>query len=323
MRTEGFTSELTCDDVREMAGAFVLGALEPDEDVAVRAHLAGCNDAHAEIAELASVLPALAQSVPLVEPPAGLKARIMAAAAAEYAAADARAADEAGRSLAGRGRADTDRRGVMAAEPAQAVKPGRGASSRPAALSRPRPPQPVSFPTASERAARRSTAGAGSWLLRIAAVVAIAALGGWGLILNGQLDTARSQLDASRAFERNVAVVLDAASDPGALTAVLSADGGTGTGLAAVRADGSVAIAMRDLAPTSGDSVYETWVIGSDGVPVAIGGFRVDSTGTGYFEASGVTPSSGIVLALTLEPGPGATVPTAPVISKGVATAAS
>ncbi len=95
MRTEGFTSELTCDDVREMAGAFVLGALEPDEDVAVRAHLAGCNDTHAEIAELASVLPALAQSVPLVEPPAGLKARIMAAAAAEYAAEAARAADEA------------------------------------------------------------------------------------------------------------------------------------------------------------------------------------------------------------------------------------
>ncbi len=58
-------------------------------------------------------------------------------------------------------------------------------------------------------------------------------------------------------------------------------------------------------------------------MPVAIGGFRVDGSGTGYFEASGVTPPSGIVLALTLEPGPGATVPTAPVISKGVATAAS
>ncbi len=74
--------------------------------------------------------------------------------------------------------------------------------------------------------------------------MAIVALGGWGLILNGQLD-------ASRSFERNVAVVLDAASKPGALTAVLSADGGTGTGLAAVRPDGSVALAMRDLAPTS------------------------------------------------------------------------
>ncbi len=315
MRTEGFASELDCDDIREMAGAFVLGALEPDEDVAVRAHLAACDDAHAEIAEVASVLPALAQSVPLVEPPAGLKARIMAAAAAEFAADDARAAGAA------RASDGTSTEPASTTEPAPAIEPTRAGEptqvEEPARAVEPtRAAAPISFPTAREGAARGSAVGAGGWLLRMAAVVAIVALGGWGVLLNGQLE-------ASRSFERNVAVVLDAAGKPGALTAVLSADGATGSGLAAVRADGSVALAMRDLAPTSGDSVYETWVIGSDGVPVAIGGFRVDSSGTGYFEASGVTPASGIVLALTLEPGPGATVPTAPVISKGVATAAS
>ena len=74
---------LTCDEVREMAGAFVLGALDPAEAAAVRAHLATCDDAHEEIAELGGVLPALAESVPVVEPPEGLKARIMAAAAAD------------------------------------------------------------------------------------------------------------------------------------------------------------------------------------------------------------------------------------------------
>ena len=42
---------LTCDEVREMAGAFVLGALDPAEAAAVRAHLATCDDAHEEIAE--------------------------------------------------------------------------------------------------------------------------------------------------------------------------------------------------------------------------------------------------------------------------------
>jgi anti-sigma factor RsiW len=44
-------AELTCDDVREMAGSFVLGALVPDEEAEVRAHLASCADAHVEIAE--------------------------------------------------------------------------------------------------------------------------------------------------------------------------------------------------------------------------------------------------------------------------------
>ena len=52
-------AELTCDEVREMAGAFVLGALEPADEAAVRAHLSTCDDAHAEIAELGGVLPAL------------------------------------------------------------------------------------------------------------------------------------------------------------------------------------------------------------------------------------------------------------------------
>ncbi len=75
-----------------MSGAFVLGALEPAEAAAVRAHLATCDRDHTEIAELGSVLPVLDESVPVVEPPDGLKARIMAAAAAEAAqAADARA----------------------------------------------------------------------------------------------------------------------------------------------------------------------------------------------------------------------------------------
>jgi anti-sigma-K factor RskA len=79
---------------------------------------------------------------------------------------------------------------------------------------------------------------------------------------------------------------------------------------------------MRNLAPTSGAGVYEAWVIGSDGLPVPLGAFQVGKDGTAAFQASGLPTSSGIVLALTLEPGPGATTPTMPIISKGVAAAA-
>jgi anti-sigma factor RsiW len=74
---------LTCDDVREMSGAYVLGALEPAEEAAVRTHLAGCEDAHDEIAAVGGVVPALVETVPLVEPPAALKGRILVAAVAD------------------------------------------------------------------------------------------------------------------------------------------------------------------------------------------------------------------------------------------------
>ena len=73
-------ADLTCDEVREMAGAFVLGALDSAEEASVRAHLETCTDAHAEIAELGGVLPVLAESVPVAQAPARPKPRIMGAA---------------------------------------------------------------------------------------------------------------------------------------------------------------------------------------------------------------------------------------------------
>jgi anti-sigma-K factor RskA len=271
---------LTCDDVREMSGAYVLGALEPAEEAAVRAHLAGCEDAHEEIAAVGGVVPALAETVPLVEPPAALKSRILAAAAAD---------------LAERTRASTG-----------------SPSTAPADLTRPAEPTP--FPTADERAARRSRSSTGTWLLRIAAVVALVALGGWNLLL-------QNQLNAAEAYEQSVAAVLDAAAEPGSLTAILTPDDGTGSGLAAVSADGNVTLAMHDLAPTSGSTVYTTWAIGGDGVPVALGDFTVGAGGTASFTAASSPVTTGTVLALTREPSGGLTAPTGPVVSKGVATA--
>ncbi len=274
MSDRGRDVVLTCDDVREMAGAFVLGALEPSEERAIRAHLASCADAHEEIAELGGVLPALAEIVPMIEPPPALKVRIMAAAAAELA--------------------------------------WREGAPTPAPSS-----EPIAFPTPSARAERDALRGrpsTGTWLLRIAAVLAIAALGGWNLLL-------QSQLSAGQAYEQAVAQVLRSASQPGALTAILSADVGTGSGLAAVSSSGDVTLAMQDLAPTNGDQVYEAWVIGGDGTPVPLGSFKVGANGTASFTAGGLPATAGIVLALTREPGPGATTPTLPIVTKGVATA--
>ena len=275
--------ELTHDEVVEMGGAFVLGALGAADAAAVRSHLSTCTEDHSEIAELGGVLPVLAESVPTVEPPAGLKARTMAAAAADAAAEVPGAATVASATVAPVGDA--------------------------------MPAEPTPFPTADERTTRRDRSSPLSWALRIAAVVAIVALGASTLLL-------RNQLNDAQAYQQAVTAVIDAAGQPGALTAVLTADGDTGTGLAAVTPDGQVTLAMQDLAPTSGTTVYTAWVIGGDGVPVDIGSFNVGRGGTASFSATGVPATSGIVLALTREPGPGATAPTLPIISKGVATAA-
>jgi hypothetical protein len=76
---------LTHDDVLNLAAGFVLGALEPAEDQAVREHLATCRQAHDQFPVLGGVVPYLDETVELVEPPASLKARVMAAAAADLA----------------------------------------------------------------------------------------------------------------------------------------------------------------------------------------------------------------------------------------------
>ncbi len=95
------SDDLTCDEVRDLAASFVLGALDADEMDAVRGHLASCAEPHPEFAELGSVVPVLAASVPVVEPPASLKDRLLAAAAADLEA----------------------RRGAAAPAPAVAVTP--------------------------------------------------------------------------------------------------------------------------------------------------------------------------------------------------------
>jgi hypothetical protein len=79
-------AELTHDEAVDLAASFVLGALEDAEMAAVREHLASCREPHPEIAELAGVVPVLQAAVQPMAPPAALKDRIMAAAAADLEA---------------------------------------------------------------------------------------------------------------------------------------------------------------------------------------------------------------------------------------------
>jgi Anti-sigma-K factor rskA len=272
-------ADLTHDEALDLAASFVLGALDVDEMAAVRAHLTTCQQSHTDFEELAGVVPVFHAAVQPIEPPPGLKDRIMAAAAADL---EARRRE---------------------AQPATAV-PAPAAPAAPPAV---RPTGPVPVP----RQPRWS------WALAIAAVLAIVALGGWNLSL-------QSQLSEQQAYQQQVATVLDAAAQPGALAAIMKGPTAEApSGLAVVTPDGAMRIAMRDLAPTTGQEVYEAWAILPDAAPVPLGGFRVGSNGVGYLEADGLPTQSGVVLALTREPGPGATAPTTDPVSVGTAAATS
>ena len=259
----------------DLAAGFVLGALDPAEEAAVREHLLTCSLSHDEFADLGGVVGYLAETVEHVEPPPALRDRIMAAAAADLAS--------------------------------------RGAGAQPAAA----PSPAIPFPSAGERAERTARARTSrlGWAMRIAAVVAIVVLGGWNLLLQGQLSN-------SQAFDRAVAAVIDVGARPGSQTVVLAAQpGSTANGIGAVAPDGSVVMAMRDLPATAGTQVYEAWVIVPEAAPVAVGGFTVGSNGTAAFTTKPVATPPGSTIALTLEPTPGSTAPLGPIVAAGVSAA--
>ena len=278
---------LTHDEAIDLAAGYVLGALEPAEEAAVREHLATCPLPHPEFEELGGVVPALQELgvTELVEPPAAL--------------------------------ARPDPRGRRGGPDRADARRGRGRDRRRRTRA-PRLGQPIPFPSDDERTVRAERTRSGTsrldWAIRIAAVVAIVALGAWGY--NNQQD-----LKASQAFNQAVGDVLAAAAQPGAQIVVLAPQQGQqGSGLAAVLPDGSIQLAMHDLPANAGTEVYTAWVIVGDQAPTSVGDFSVGSTGIQLFTSKPAPTPEGATIAITREPQPGNTAPEGPVVSAGIAT---
>lgn len=72
------SDEMTCSNVDELAGAFALGAMEPEEEAALRAHLADCEQPHVEIRNALGAGVLLAASLDPVTPSPALRDRVMA-----------------------------------------------------------------------------------------------------------------------------------------------------------------------------------------------------------------------------------------------------
>lgn len=70
---------MTCDDIEELSGAYVLDAVTDEERQTVDAHLPTCQHCSQLIAELRSVVDLLPFAVPQVEPSPALKERVLTA----------------------------------------------------------------------------------------------------------------------------------------------------------------------------------------------------------------------------------------------------
>jgi len=271
------------DDVIDQASGYVLGALEPAEEAAVRDHLVTCPLPHPDFEELGGVVAAMLEDVELVEPPAGLRDRIMDAARADLA-----------------------------------TRASRGPAAAAAPVAEPTLVAPTAFPSAAEREVRRTARTSRlDWALRIAAVIAVVAVGAWGLGL-------QRQLDAANRFNQSVASVLDAAARPGAQAVILTpAEGKQGRGIAAVGPDGTVTMALRDLPAPTGTQVYTAWVIVGKNAPVSVGDFTVDANGIASVTTRPEPTPPGAIIALTLEPNAGNTAPKGEIYATGVAPGAA
>jgi anti-sigma-K factor RskA len=214
------TLQYACADVDALTGPLALGAVDADELRAARHHLATCPEPHIELHSLLGADAALAASLDPIQPPAGLRDRLMATVA----------------------EVPQDRAEVVAAVPS---------SEEP-------------------RSARRDWL---DWLspnvarpVAVAAVLALIAVGVWGL-------STASQLNEQEQALRTVADAV-AAGEP-----AHPVDGTAGRGFVIDTDGAGASFVVTDANALDADQLYVLWLIGPDGTPVDVGAFEPNDAG--------------------------------------------
>ena len=213
--------QLTHDEATELAGLFVLDALEAPERESVRRHLAECERPHPEFDEVGGVVPALGHLVEPIDAPAPLRQRVLSAIAAEAApvAAGGAAATKVWEFDGGRS--------------------GDTATSRPT-----REPSP---------------AGAQQWLRWVAAgaaVLLIVVLGAATLLLGART----AELEQRTALIAD-AIAARTAEGSQVATLRGAGSAASARGFAAFTADGEGYIVMVGLPPAPAGQTYQAWYI--------------------------------------------------------------
>jgi anti-sigma-K factor RskA len=272
--------------LHDLAGAYVLGALDAADRATFEQHLAECDACRSEVRSLQPVVDGLAQVAPLVDPPAALRERVLAAAA-----------------------------GQGQAWPA----PGASGSRTAAAVSRPGAPAAgFNWGWLAAAASVLLTVGMAMYVwqlrdrlaqveLRLDEATARAAAS----------ETQVAALQRAAVDVRTAALVIGA---PDLLRVDLAGQGGSAAKARAFwsRAHGLVFTAV-DLPTLPPGKVYQLWVVGAQ-APVSAGIFEPDAAGraTTIVEAGRAFPDPA-AFAVTLEPAGGVPQPTGDKVLVGLA----
>jgi hypothetical protein len=280
---------MSCDRARDLASGFVLGALDPDEMSAVGDHLDTCSRPHPEFEDLGGVVSYLADSVEPIEPPGWLRDSVIAAAKAD---------------LTSRRRLGRASEGLVAQPLAIPVTASEAAA--------PEPRHGAAATVISFKAARRSRRRrALTWATRIAAAVAVVALAGYALVLQGDLDQAKKV----QAQDNSLAMAL---GQPDTITVTLAAPHGSkASGVAALRPTGNIWVRVSGLTPTTGDEVYVVWLSTNGGSAAKVGSLTVDDSGLGRLSVDNVSTAASLWIFVCREPNGNVTTPTGPTIVSG------
>ena len=291
------------DAQREASGLYVVGALGPADRAAFEAHLAACPECKAEVHALREVADALLYAVPQVEPPPGLRDRVLSAVAVPPGAEF----------------------GTRPGDPSTAQS-GRVSGSRPIAS----PGVPGDW--TGQRAAPRFGSRSG-WLAMAALLLLTTGLGVYGAwlrqrvgVLEAQLRDTAIRLDRT---EQQLAEATRTAEGAQMRISVLTAPDLNRSNLAgqnpAPRAAGrgfwsgsrGLVFAATELPPLPAGRTYQLWYLTAN-APVSAGLFSPDAAGT--IAMAFDPPPAGRVptgLAVSLEPEGGVPAPTSAIYLAG------
>jgi hypothetical protein len=276
---------IRCDRVRELAPGFVLGAVDAADMAAVHEHLIACREPHPELRELGGVLSYLAVALEPVEPPARLRAAVIAAAQADLAA-HPRSAQAVARRVAAIPRT------AVAYEPlaveARAAEPASGSDT-----------------VVSLASVRRSRRRALVWATRVAAAVAVVVLAAYGFGMMREPGAGPSQSPSL--------FVLGEQDRFGVLTAQGASHA---QGFVDLRPTDHLYVYVNGLAPTTGDQVYMVWVTAGKDVSLA-GYFTVNAQGVGTVQMDNVPRAASLWVQVCIEPNEHVTKPTGPTVASG------
>ena len=300
----------------ELAGAYALHALGEEDAADYEEHLAASEQARIEAAELSDTAVALGLAVAPVQPPAALKASLMARLAStpqlaplpgdQTAPAAAPAAPPATAAATAAGTASEEPAAPRLA-PAPQLESSR---SWPEATDAPAPPNDPApnQGTAPERAAPERTAAERArvrWFQRPASVLAAAAAA-VALFAGGTFVGQSLESDQFAQEQAAGLVQITAASDTQRASAT-TADGQEAT-LVWSEERGLSALLVDDLPALSSDQDYQLWYIGGSGA-VSAGTFDSSGSGTVWRVLDG-SLTAGDTIGVTVEPKGGSKQPT-------------